>query len=175
MDGGSLIQAPAGRALDDDLNAIDWHAYQGRDLGVCPPEGSGLGAMFYLTDLREGWVALLNPALKLGLAMAWDPEVFPVVWIWQEANGNKNYPYFGGAHAVALEPFSSLPGARRRGDRLLRLEGGASLSTRLALAAFEGIAEVTSVSRDGKVSGAPTANIRGASRRVSYGRNPRSR
>lgn len=153
MDADSRIIAPATHALDSDLKPMFWPVHAGHDFSVCPAEGSGVGAMFYLTDFPEGWYALVNPALKLGLAMAWDPAVFPYVWIWQEANKSMGYPYFGGAHAVAIEPFSSLPAARQRGDHMLRLTGGETMSTRLAFAAFDGLTNVTAVSRDGHITG----------------------
>ena len=127
--------------------------HEGTDLSLCPAEGAGTGEMFYLADLSDGWYALVNPKGKLGLAMSWDREVFPYVWIWREANKSVNYPYFGGAYTVAIEPFSSLPGARERKERLLKLAGGASLSTKLCFTAFHGLAEVTGVSPEGKVAG----------------------
>ena len=153
LEAGSRIISPAARALDDDMRPMSWPVHEGKDFGQCPAEGEGRGEMFYLTDLAQGWYALVNPARRLGLAMSWDTAVFPYVWIWQEANSSKNYPYFGGAYAVALEPFSSLPGARQRGERLLKLFGGESLSTRLCFAAFEGLSDVASVSREGEVAG----------------------
>lgn len=109
--------------------------------------------MFYISDFSSGWYALVNQADKLGLAMSWDRTVFPYVWVWREANANMNYPYFGGAYTVAIEPFSNLPGARDRGERLLNLDGGGSLSTKLCLSAFHGLKDVTGVSDSGVVSG----------------------
>jgi len=150
---GARIFAPAARSLTGEYAPAGWPAHQGKDLSLCPAEGAGTGEMFYLDGLREGWYALVNPKERLGAAMAWDREVFPYVWIWREAGSSKGYPYFGRAYAVAIEPFSSLPGARERGERLLHLEGGASLSTRLVLTGFEGLAEVTGVGADGEVRG----------------------
>jgi len=151
---GSRIFAPAGKSLDDDKFAErGWPMHEGTDLSLCPAEGAGTGEMFYLADLSDGWYALVNPKEKLGLAMSWDREIFPYVWIWREANKSQNYPYFGGAYTVAIEPFSSLPGARARGERLLQLDGGRSLATRLCFSVFEGLTEVTAVTRGGDVRG----------------------
>lgn len=153
LDEGAKIFAPAGRSLTDDLEAAGWPEHEGRDLSLCPAEDAGSGEMFYLDQLSDGWAALVNREIKLGAALAWDREVFPYVWIWRQARNGSGYPYFGRTYTAALEPFSSLPGARQRGERLLDLGGGASLSTRLAFTAFEGLSEVSGVSPDGEVSG----------------------
>jgi hypothetical protein len=153
LDAGTRIFAPAARSLTGDYRPAGWPVHEGRDLSVCPGEGAGSGEMFYAEGLSAGWYALVNAKLRLGVAMSWDPEVFPLLWIWREANSSKGYPYFGQAYALAIEPFSSLPGARERGERLLHLDGGKSMSTRLAFTAFEGLSEVTGVSPDGEVSG----------------------
>ena len=150
----SRIFAPASKSLDDtSFEPGGWPVREGKDLSRCPAEGAGTGEMFYLSDFREGWYALVNPVEKLGLAMSWDRAIFPYVWIWREANSSQNYPYFGGAYAVAIEPFSSLPGARASGGRLLKLDGGDNLFTRLCFTAFEGLSQVTRVDRDGRVTG----------------------
>ena len=153
LDAGSRIFAPAKMSLTTDYRPAGWPVHEGADLSLCPAEGAGTGEMFYLADLAAGWYALVNQQQKLGLAMSWDKEVFPFIWIWREANKNASYPYFGGAYTVAIEPFSSLPGARERKERLLKLAGGASLSTKLCFTAFEGLAEVTGVSPEGEVKG----------------------
>jgi galactose mutarotase-like enzyme len=153
LDAGSRIFAPAAKSLTTDYQPAGWPLHNGADLSLCPAERAGTGEMFYLTDLAEGWYALVNGRERLGLAMSWDKDVFPFVWIWREANKNVNYPYFGDAYTVAIEPFSSLPGARERGERLLKLPGGGRLATRLCFTAFDGLGEVTGVSPDGRVTG----------------------
>ena len=153
MSGDSRIFAPAAKSLDGAFKNCGWPVHNGRDLSRCVPEGAAIEEMFYITDLSEGWYALVNPVEKLGVAMSWDKDVFPYVWIWRESGWADKYPYFGQAYTVALEPFSSLPGARQRGERLLLLEGGRSMETRLTFTAFEGLGQVTGVSRGGIVSG----------------------
>jgi galactose mutarotase-like enzyme len=152
--GSSRIFAPATKSLSDNGFAPGgWPVREGKDLSRCPAERAGTGEMFYLTDFAEGWYALVNPAEKLGLAMSWDRSIFPYVWIWREANASQGYPYFGGAYTVAIEPFSSLPGARANGGRLLHLDGHATLSTRLCFSAFQGLTQVAAVDREGRVTG----------------------
>jgi galactose mutarotase-like enzyme len=149
---GTRIFAPTERTLDDDFAPGGWPERDGRDMSLAPSELSRVNDMFYLTELDAGWAAINNPELKLGAALSWDLEVFPFVWIWRDAGFSRGYPYFGRAYTTALEPFSSLPGARQRGERLLELAGGESLSTRLILSVFEGLTEVTDVTPEGQVS-----------------------
>ncbi len=148
---GARIFAPTERTLNEEFEPGGWPERDGRDMSLALLEGSRDHDMFYLTELSAGWAAISNPEIKLGAALSWDLEVFPYVWIWRDAGFTRGYPYFGQAYTTALEPFSSLPGARDRGERLLHLEGGESLSTRLTLSAFEGLDEVTKVSPEGEV------------------------
>jgi galactose mutarotase-like enzyme len=152
LDEKARIYAPTERTLNGEFEPGGWPEQDGRDMSATPAEGSRIGDMFYLAELDAGWVAINNPEIKLGAALSWDLEVFPYVWIWRDAGHARDWPYFGRAYTTALEPFSSLPGARERGERLLHLGGGESLSTRLTLTAFEGLTAVGSVSVDGEVS-----------------------
>lgn len=76
------------------------------DLRQIPPPQTGSADMFYLTDLSAGWYALTNRALSAGFALAWDVEVFPVLWVWQEFTGTKASPWFSKAYTMGLEPCS---------------------------------------------------------------------
>lgn len=149
---GSRIIVPAKRWLrEKDFKPTPWPVSDGQDFSVCPAEGAGVGGMYYFDGLEAGWVALVNPSENFGAALSWDHKVFPYVWIWREANSSKAYPYFGTAYAVALEPFSHLPGARQRGEKLLYLDPGATLKTSLNLTLFEDRSTVNNVTREGKV------------------------
>jgi galactose mutarotase-like enzyme len=146
LSGESRIYAPTGKSLLTDFRAAGWPVHEGKDLSLCPSEGADTGEMFYLDSLSDGWCALVNPREKLGVALNWDLSLFRYVWIWREANRSKGYP-------VAIEPFSNLPQARERGEKLLRLEGSQSMSTRLSLSVFMGLTKVTGVKPDGTVEG----------------------
>ncbi|GCL71928.1 DUF4432 domain-containing protein [Paenibacillus naphthalenovorans] len=73
----------------------------------------GIGAettdMFYATAYKEGWYALTNRRMNLGIGMAWPVDDFPHLWIWQEFGGTKGYPWYGNAYTVVIEPFTSRP------------------------------------------------------------------
>ena len=110
------------------------------------------GGMLYLEDLKDGWYALVNPKLNVGFGMRWDKNVFPVVWIWQEANANQGSPWFGHAYAMAVEPFSHLPMARQRNEKMLNVRAGRKLSTRLLAFAVPHGKPVTHVDEKGRAT-----------------------
>ena len=113
--------------------------YEGKreDYSRCLAPRSGKGRMLYLEDLNEGWYALVNPKLKVGFGMRWNKRQFPVVWIWQEAGG-KQSPFFGNGYATAVEPFSHLPFARERKEKLMRVPAGKSITARFEAFAIPG-------------------------------------
>lgn len=82
--------------------------------------------------VNEGWYDLTNPVLGLRVGMRWDASVFPWLWFWQNY-GTPDYPYYGRAWNVALEPSSGLPTIMDTSEqrRPLTLDGGESLSTEL--------------------------------------------
>ena len=100
------------------------------DFSKPPAPDSGVGRMLYLEDLDDGWYALVNPKLNVGFGMRWDKNIFPVVWIWQEGNACKGSPWFGHAYAMAVEPFSHLPFARERKEKMLTVLAGKTVSTK---------------------------------------------
>ena len=63
------------------------------------------------TGLEEGSYALTSERLGLGIGMAWDPDVFPSLWMWQVYGGHDDYPWYGRTYNCALEPFTSWPPA----------------------------------------------------------------
>lgn len=77
------------------------------DLRKIPRSDEGYSDMFYLTGLKQGWFALTNCNLGLGVAFVWDKIVFPVIWVWSEFGGSTGYPWYSHTNALGLEPFSS--------------------------------------------------------------------
>ena len=41
------------------------------------------------------------------MALVWEVEVFPVLWVWQQFNGSGGYPWYSQTYALGLEPFTS--------------------------------------------------------------------
>ena len=73
-----------------------------------------------LAARSEGWVELHRPSLDRGIRMEWDAVELPYLWYWQE-RGSTQFPWFGRADVVGLEPasasrFDGLAGAVGRGE-----------------------------------------------------------
>jgi galactose mutarotase-like enzyme len=128
------------------------------DMSVVPPQAEASGReMCYLTDFDgPAWYAITAPS-GAGFAMRWDGALFRYVWLWQELDRAGGFPWWGRAHTVALEPWTSyptlgLPEAVRRGTQLT-LQPGQTVTTRLTATAFHGLGAVTGVAEDGTVHG----------------------
>jgi len=97
--------------------------------------------------LDAGWVALTDTAARRGVAIAFDPAVFPNAWLWQVYGG------WRGHHHLALEPWTSRPmdldGAIAAGTART-LEPGGRLETDVAFVLHAGLDAVTSVERRGE-------------------------
>jgi hypothetical protein len=90
----------------------------------------------------------------LGFGMVWDKQIFRNVWIWMVYGGLKNYPWYGRAYAVALEPWSSVPDdlaeAVKAGTQM-KLEPGEKICTSLKAIAYESDRRVSKICSEGKV------------------------
>jgi hypothetical protein len=80
------------------------------DLSAVPPEVERVTEFGYITDVEQGWYAMVNPERNLGFGLAWPPETFPYLWFWQELGGTLDYPWYGRCSVMAVEPFTSIPG-----------------------------------------------------------------
>ncbi|MCZ7646652.1 MAG: aldose 1-epimerase [Planctomycetota bacterium] len=112
--------------------------------------GAGIERMLYLDELDEGWYALVNRKRKVGFGMRWDAARFPVVWIWQESGKLPQPPHFNASYAMALEPFSHLPGAYDRGEKLLTIPAGGRIEARFLACAIPGGKPVKSLDARGR-------------------------
>lgn len=94
---------------------------------------------YAVSDLAEGKYELINEKLNLGIRLKWDAAVFRYLWIWGMYCGHEDYPWFGRAYTMAVEPWSSLPGdfetASKNGETL-SLEAGESMDTELQAELF---------------------------------------
>ncbi len=167
---GCRLQVPAGRFLAHDVEISpvsriaasasgEWPVIRGKggaevDLSVIPPASERVTEFGYITDLRQGWYAMVNAERKLGFGLAWPLEVFPYLWFWQELGGSPDYPWYGRCSVMAVEPFTSIPGsglvrAIEQGTAPV-LAPGARVEARLAAVFFEA-GEVESISTEGEV------------------------
>jgi hypothetical protein len=127
------------------------------DMSVVPPHAQASGReMSYLTDFDgPAWYAIANREQQAGFAMRWDGTLFRFLWLWQEFDYTKGFPWWGRTYTMALEPWTSyptlgLPEAIARGTQLT-LQPGQVVTTRLVASAFAGIAHVSRVEDDGTV------------------------
>jgi galactose mutarotase-like enzyme len=107
------------------------------------------------TGFEDGWCALRNPRQKLAVGLTWDRSVFPFLWCWQLYGGRWGYPYYGRAHAVALEPFTcpilSLPEAVEQKLAPV-LRAGGTLKSRMEASVFEAASKISHIDFDGSVT-----------------------
>jgi hypothetical protein len=162
----------AGGELECDVNEVAshpriaegakgaWPALKGRDgsqveVNRPPAQGARAADLIYL-KLREGWYALRNPALGLGVAVSFPVAIYPYLWLWQDFAGSSGWPFYGGAYVWGIEPCSSIPStgieaAMERGTALLIPPGG-SLRADITVSVFDGSKAVRSVSAQGQVT-----------------------
>ena len=170
LDGGCRLDVPAGSYLANEaVGAGSADASDGRvpwpkvtrpgggesDLSKIPGPDAPISTMGYLLDLADGWYALSNPEMKLGVALTWPTSVFPCLWLWQELGGTQGYPWHGAAYVMGVEPHTSWPGsglatAIEHGTART-LAPGESIEARLTTTLFEPQGTVTGVTPEGQV------------------------
>lgn len=124
------------------------------DLSVVPGPEAGFADLIYLDDLRAGWYAVLDPAIGLGIGLAWTKDVFPYVWFWLEYGRHGDYPWWDQTYCIALEPWTSMPNnldlALQAGS-VLKLKGGESRTVQLNATALANRQQVKHISLDGTI------------------------
>ena len=127
------------------------------DLGRVPGPSERREVFAYLTDFYDGFFALTNPRLGIGVGLRWPLEVFDKAWLWQEVRSGRDWPWFGRAYVVAVEPASTVPGqgmanVRAKGGAGLRLGPRASREVVVEAVVFEGAGQVSGIAEGGVVS-----------------------
>lgn len=56
---------------------------------------------------RQAFYELHNEKQKFGFRLSWNGELFKCLWLWQERNAIKGFPWWGDCYTVALEPWTS--------------------------------------------------------------------
>lgn len=107
----------------------------------------------YLKDFSEGWIAVSRP--DIGFGLAWDPQVFKYIWLWQAFGGGKGYPWYGRTYNMGIEPWSSYPcvglqEASEMGTTIKLLPKG-KISAWVTAVVFEGKSAINGISRDGQI------------------------
>ena len=79
------------------------------DLSQIPSQGT-ISEIVYLQGFQqEGWYEVFHQDKRLGLRVEWDARTMPYLWYWQEFGASHDYPWYGRAYTIGLEPFSSYP------------------------------------------------------------------
>lgn len=121
------------------------------DLSSVPGPDARSHDWAYLTEFREGWVALRRPRDGLGVALRWDTTVMPHLLAWQNYGGAAGAPWFGRAYVLGLEPVSIQPTHLEHADPHLRLDGGRSLEFTMTVTPFVLHRPVSHVGPEGAV------------------------
>jgi len=90
------------------------------DLSQLHADRSGVARLAFLGGFDDEQVRarIRNPELGLGVELEWSRADFPFAWYWYEAGGRQDYPWYGAAHSLALEPASGYPSGVRRAREL---------------------------------------------------------
>ncbi len=175
LDGGCRLEIPAATFLADETQTSpqSWLISGERsawpvvprtgggtiDLSQVPGPDTPVANLGYVTDLTDGWYALTNPRLGLGVGLAWPREVFPCVWLWQELKGTRAYPWYGAVYVMGVEPHTSYPGhglgaALERGTART-LGAGQHVEATLSAVLFQPRGRVQRITPAGDVQFAP--------------------
>ncbi len=103
------------------------------DLSRLPGAESGLTELLWTRDLADGWCAVGHPASGVGLALAFDREVFPTLWLFGVYGG------WRGHHFLLTEPATSPPGSLAtsvEAGTALTLEAGEVLETKVVATVY---------------------------------------
>ena len=119
------------------------------DLSVARAPDPPSWELVFVDELSDGWLAVTDPASRSGFAMSFDPDVFPVAWLWGVYGG------WRGVYAIALEAWTAHPA---RLDEVIAvgrartLAPGEAIETEVRFIAFDGVSSVEGVA-DGVVHG----------------------
>ena len=58
-------------------------------------------------DFDDAWVSVTNRDTGLVARIAWNSEVLPYAWLWEELNSSDPFRWFGQARVLAIEPAST--------------------------------------------------------------------
>jgi hypothetical protein len=78
-----------------------------RDLRLVPGPDAGTTDLMYLGDLADGWYAVTNTDLGVGLAVQFPADLYRYIWQWEVYGGNPGFPWWGRTYSLGLEPFTS--------------------------------------------------------------------
>jgi galactose mutarotase-like enzyme len=172
---GARLDVPASDALTEEYGddwsnnrlaggeSFEWPEAPAADGGTVdlsesfPATDAEIHDQAYVTGLDEGWYAVTNPDLDVGLAVSFPTDPFESLWYWQPFGGFDEAPFYGRNYNVGLEPTTAYPGgdlpeAQRENGTMKTLAPGESVSADLVARTYTGYQSVSAVDGDG-VSG----------------------
>ncbi len=125
------------------------------DLSRVPDPNGRTVDLAYITGLREGWAAITNQKTEIGFGLAFDPQIFKYIWLWQPYGGAFGSPWFGRIFACGIEPQSSYPvqglETAIENGTALKLAPRSSIQSKLVATVYRGRG-VTRIAPDGEVA-----------------------
>ncbi|HEY2557275.1 MAG TPA: DUF4432 family protein [Diaminobutyricibacter sp.] len=104
------------------------------DLRVLRAPGSAHLVFGWLSDFDRPWYRVTNTRTGLAVEVEWDAEHLPFAWFWEELNYSEDYPWFGRARVIAIEPASTqTSGPHRRSVLALAPEQTTTITTSLSV------------------------------------------
>ncbi len=95
------------------------------DLSLIPARDQPRHTMGYLSNFDHHQVRVVNDTRDLAVTLAWDGDIFPHAWLWQELHSTAGYPWYAEQYTIAIEPATSIPG---HGLANLKAHGGSPLT-----------------------------------------------
>jgi len=124
------------------------------DLSRFPPEAEKSAELLYLKGLNEGWFAITNTGLRLGIGIRWDINIFPYVWYWRVLRGLPGYPWYSRTYNIGLEPWSSYPSdydLAKQGGALIKINGNERIDTSFKVVLYSGVEKVKRITEQGTI------------------------
>ena len=124
------------------------------ELSRMPKAGKPCFDSYYLRGLKEGWFALTNTLLKLGIGFCFELDVFPYITYWQACNGNLGYPWYGRTYNISVELWNSytdrIRTAKANGT-IRHIAAGETIATSFKAIVYTGLESVKQISFDEEV------------------------
>jgi hypothetical protein len=78
-----------------------------RDASLVPAAPAPAALFGWLGDFERGEASLTSAARGITATLEWDAALLPYAWVWQELNSSDDFPWFGRARVMAIEPAST--------------------------------------------------------------------
>lgn len=124
------------------------------DLSKVPPVDEAVEDLYYLKGLNEGWYAVTNTEMKLGIGFSWDIDIYPYVIYWQVCGGSHGYPWYGRTYHIGLELWNSFSDrfeTAQKNNTIKTIKGSETISTAYKVIIYTGLDKVNHISREGVV------------------------